>query len=167
ALWFEKYKDFLKRDWRRVEAVRHALFSSAKAQSNSPEHFGNGILQARSALDVQPDLSRTQTPPGNDSFSFLRVITGLGIDYQPPRELMFNLELTQLYLKNDTVDGARLQDIIGDPEKSVDDRTIKQFMDVVIANPKASVALRKHIASRYTLVTGGAKPKAPVEIVPP
>jgi len=166
ALWCEKYKDFLKRDWRRVEAVRHALFSSAKAQTTDPEHFGKGILQARSALDVKPDLNRDQTPPDNDSFSFLRVITGLGIDTQPPRELMFNLELTQLYLKNDTVDGTSLQDIIADPEKPVDDKTMKQFMDAVIANPNASVALRKHIASRYTVVTGGAKPKAPVDIVP-
>ena len=33
ALWYEKYKSFLSRDWHRVEAVRHALFTSAKRLS--------------------------------------------------------------------------------------------------------------------------------------
>ena len=62
ALWFEKYKDRLPRNWRRVEAVRHALFSSAKAPGADAQHFGNGILQANLALSVQPDLDRDQTP---------------------------------------------------------------------------------------------------------
>src|SRR5262249_35192343 len=49
ALWREKYKAQLPRDWRRVEAVRNALFQSARKADAG--HFGNGILQARAALD--------------------------------------------------------------------------------------------------------------------
>ena len=90
ALWYEKYKSFLPRDWRRVEAVRNALFSSAKAKRADPQHFGNGILQANAALAVAPSLNLPQTPPDSDSFSFLRVITGLGVTDAPLREQMFN-----------------------------------------------------------------------------
>jgi hypothetical protein len=161
ALWLEKYKDSLKRDWRRVEAVRQALFSSAKAQKADPEHFGHGILQARNALSVQPDLNRPQTPPDNDSFAFLRVLTGLGITEPPPREVMFNLELTQRYLAN-----AELQKIIPDPEAQVGDKQLRAFMDAIIEDGGASLALRKHIADRYSAVVGGAVRKAPPEIVP-
>ena len=42
ALWFEKYKNELPRDWRRVEAVRNALFTSTKLQEDK-KHFGNGV----------------------------------------------------------------------------------------------------------------------------
>src|SRR4029079_1088469 len=57
ALWFEKYKNELPRDWRRVEAVRNALFTSAKLKSDK-KHFGNGVLQARGGLSGRPGLGR-------------------------------------------------------------------------------------------------------------
>src|SRR5207245_1160138 len=79
ALWYEEYKNFLGRDWHRVEAVRNALFSSAKMRDADRQHFGNGILQANKALSIKPNLTLPQTPPDNDSFSFFRVITGLGL----------------------------------------------------------------------------------------
>src|SRR5258708_23972883 len=68
ALWYERYKTSLPVSWRRVEAVRNALFSSAKSKGVDPQHFGNGILQARAALDILPNLNLPQTPPDNDSF---------------------------------------------------------------------------------------------------
>lgn len=162
ALWYEKYKNFLGRDWHRVEAVRHALFSSAKAQGVDPEHFGNGILQANAALSVAPNLSLPQTPPDKDSFSFFRVITGLGLTDSPPREQMFDLELTQRYLAN-----KDLQDIIPDPEKPASDQELRRFMDAVIQDNQASLALRKHVAARYPSVAGGPVPSAPPDVVAP
>src|SRR5882672_11411678 len=162
ALWYEKYKNFLPRDWHRVEAVRNALFSSAKARSVDRQRFGNGILQANAALGIAPDLNLAQTPPDNDSFSFFRVITGLGLTDPPPREQMFNLELTQRYLAN-----KDLQDIIPDPEKPASDQELRRFMDAVIQDDKASLALRKHVAARYPSVAGGPAPSAPPDVVAP
>lgn len=162
ALWYENYKRFLPRNWQRVEAVRHALFSSAREKNPDPEHFGNGILQAKRALDFPPDLNRPQTPPDKDSWAFLRVITGLGISDSPPRELMFDLELTQRYLAN-----RELQEIIADPEKEVSDRDRRRFMEAVVADTGASVALRKHVAERYSSVVGASIPSPPPEIIAP
>jgi hypothetical protein len=161
ALWLEKYKDFHLSGWQRVEAVRHALFSSAKQPQNQEDavHFGRGILQARKALDVTPRTDLPKTDADDDSFAFLRVITGLGITEKPPRELMFNLELTQLYLRNIEVDGKKLQEIISDPgAPEISDAKRKEFMDAVIASNEASAALRKQITDRYPVVYGQKPP---------
>jgi hypothetical protein len=77
ALWLESHKQRLPRDWRRVEAVRHALFSTAR--TCDAKHFGNGILQAHSALGVAPDLNRSRSPTSEASFPLFRLITGLGL----------------------------------------------------------------------------------------
>ncbi|HEU4796414.1 MAG TPA: S8 family serine peptidase, partial [Pyrinomonadaceae bacterium] len=159
ALWYEKYKQFLPRNWRRVEAVRNALFRSARNVDR--EHFGNGVLQANDALAIQPDLNRPQTAPDRDSFSFFRVITGLGISEQPPRELMFNLELTQRYLVR-----PELQEIIPDPENKIDDADLRKFMEAVVSDEGASVALRRHVAERYPSVVGTTIPNTLPDVTP-
>ena len=160
ALWYEKYKNILPRDWRRVEAVRNALFHSAK--KTDATHFGQGILQARAALAVAPVLNLPMTPPDSDSFSFFRVITGLGVTDMSGRETMFNLELSQRYLCS-----AELQEIVPDPEANVPMDALKKFMEAAIHDPKASTTLRKQIAQRYSQVFGGAIPGAPPEVVAP
>ena len=64
ALWFEKYKSQLPRDWRRVEAVRDALFRSSR--NTDATHFGKGMLQANAALGLTPRLNLGKTPPDDD-----------------------------------------------------------------------------------------------------
>lgn len=160
ALWYEKYKNILPRDWRRVEAVRKALFDSARKADLT--HFGQGILQARGALEITPTLNLPMTLPDNDSFPFFRVITGLGIAEVSAREPMFNLELTQRYLRN-----KALQDIVPDPEKDVPSQDLKKFMDAAIQDPEASLALRKQIAARYTQVFGSSVSNPPAAVIPP
>jgi subtilisin family serine protease len=164
ALWLEKYKSALPRDWHRVEAVRKALFDTA-APTNNPDELGYGILRARNALDVRPDLTRPQSKSDEISFAFLRVITGLGISAIPARERMFNLELAQRWLLNE-----ELQKLVPDPDETqrLDREELVQFMDAVIADNGASDALRKHVASRYQAVAGKSVPSkiAPVRIVP-
>jgi subtilisin family serine protease len=151
ALWFEKNKATLPRDWQRVEAVRTALFDSAKARNADPTRFGRGILQANAALAVAPVLGLQKTEADSDSFAFLRVLTGLGLAEPPPREVMYNLELTQRWLLN-----PDLQGIVPDPDSAtqLDSATLRRFMDAAIADPAASRALRQQLATRYPLVTG-------------
>jgi len=155
ALWFEKYKTVLPRNYQRIEAVRHALFSTADHKDDA-EHYGNGVLRARAALDVPPLLNLPKSARSDNSFAFLRVVTGLGIVDAPPREMMFNLELAQRWLVN-----PRLQEIVADPEVaaelSPDD--MKRVMEAVIEDTGASVALRKHVASRFPIIGGGSAPR--------
>jgi hypothetical protein len=155
ALWMEKYKDRLPRDWRRVEAVRHALFSSA-ARKDDSKHFGNGVLQARAALDVLPVFGLSQSPKSKGSFvTLFRLVTGLGIDEPTPREEMFNLELTQRWLLN-----PELQDAV--PDLATADKLagprLERVMEAIIEDHGASTALRKHVAARYPLALRKSAP---------
>lgn len=149
ALWLEKHKDVLPRDWRRVEAVRKALFTSAR--KGNPKHAGQGALQALAALSVQPDLSRPMSAKSKNSFAFLRLLTGLGITEPTPREEMFNLELAQRWLTNED-----LQKLVPDPESlaRLDGAKLKKVMTAVIEDPNASKALRTHMVARYQVVAG-------------
>ena len=164
ALWFEKYKTDLPRDFQRIEAVRHALFSTAK-QKDDRQHFGNGVLQARAALDVKPVLGLPKSDRSSNSFAFLRVVTGLGIVEAPPRERMFNLELAQRWLVNDS-----LQKIVPDPDAvaRLEGDRLRLFMEAVIEDEGASLALRRQVASRYPVAAGnGSPPKlAPNAVIP-
>jgi len=157
ALWFEKYKSVLPRNWRRVEAVRNALFSTAKQKSDK-KHFGNGVLQAHSALGVKPVLGLPKSEESKNSFAFLRLITGLGIAEVPPREQMFNLELAQRWLVNE-----ELQSIMPDPDSAakLEGEKLRSFMEAVIEDDGASLALRKHVAARYPVAAGKSAPRTP------
>ena len=153
ALWLERYKHDLPRDWRRVEAVRHALFTSARAGGS--DALGRGIVRAQAALAVRPRLDLPRTPSDPDTFPFLRLLTGLGIDAPSPREAMFDLELVQRW----TVD-PRLQERIPDPHAatSVPSDTLREAMEILIEDDGVSRALRRHLAARYPTVVGRPPP---------
>ncbi len=156
ALRFEKYKNELPRDWQRIEAVRHALFTSAKNKKDDPEQLGNGILQAYAALSVKPVLGLKQTKADNDSFAFLRVITGLGVVSPTPREQMYNLEIAQRFMLN-----PALPKIVPEPEatKPLPEKALKEFMEAIIEDEGASRTLRKHVMSRYPVAARGPAPR--------
>jgi hypothetical protein len=157
ALWLEKYKASLPRDWRRVEAVRRALFSTTRVRTRR-DVFGNGILQARAALDVRPVLTLPKSAKSKNSFAFLRLITGIGLAEPPSRERMFNLEIAQRWLVN-----PDLQAVVLDPDRIAElaPADLKRVMDAIIADRGASVALRKHVAQRYPVLTSGSATRTP------
>jgi hypothetical protein len=160
ALWYEKYKQTLPHDWRRVEAVRRALFQTAR--NTDATHFGRGTLRALDALGVVPNLMLPKIPADSDSFAFLRVLTGLGIAEPTTRERMLNLELTQRYLMNPT-----LQAPIPDPEAQVSLDQLRVFAEAAIADKGASENLRRFLAGRYTATFGRSVPGAALESLEP
>lgn len=164
ALWIEKHKAVLPRDYQRVEAVRNALFLAAK-NAGDKEHFGNGFLRAADALKIQPVLNLPKSARSSNSFAFLRLVTGLGVAEAPPREEMLNLEIAQRWLVNE-----RLQEIVPDPEAAAAllGEDLRRFMEAIIEDPGASLALRKHVAGRYPVAAGRSAPysEKTKEIVP-
>ncbi|HEY3841488.1 MAG TPA: S8/S53 family peptidase, partial [Bryobacteraceae bacterium] len=101
ALWLNKYKSTLsyQEPWQTVEAVRKALFDSArKPAAEHFKHFGNGILQASDALRIAPMSGLTMTPSDKASWEFFQLFERpFGIapvaDLESPMEQMLNLEL--------------------------------------------------------------------------
>ncbi|MGC4154371.1 MAG: S8 family serine peptidase, partial [Propionicimonas sp.] len=166
ALWMERHKSSLPDDWRRVEAVRHALFATARRADRT---LGHGILQAHDALGVQPDLLLPKSGRSTHSWAVFRMLTGLGLEGEPVAERMFNLELAQLWLTS-----GRLHEILPDPAaaRPLSAERSRELLDALIDDPAASAALRKHLSARYPLVTGvpphadGGAPPAPGRAVP-
>jgi hypothetical protein len=162
ALWIEKHKQHLPASWRRVEAVRHALFTSAKAGRNKAK-FGNGILQANDALAIAPNLGLSRSAKSTHRWSFLRMLTGLFIDGTTSREEMFNLEFEQLWLMN-----TELADLVQDPDgqTSLTKDQAHDIIEAVLADDRASQALKDHLVSRHREVNRSTTSK-PLTGAPP
>ncbi|MGC8020568.1 hypothetical protein ACP3WW_22915, partial [Salmonella enterica] len=84
--------------WRRVEAIRHALFASARGGANP--RLGRGTLDAVGmAAQSAPLAELEQEKPDTASFAFLRALLGVGLtDPSDPTYAMLSLEALQLSL---------------------------------------------------------------------
>ena len=126
--------------WRRVEAVRHALFGTADAQQ--PKFFGKGLLRARQALDVALVLNLPKAPEDEVSFPWIRMLFGL--EAAPDGRLaMYETEALQLFLRS-----PGLQQIVGGADPDVDTLSAaerERFLDALKKDPTASQALRSFL----------------------
>jgi Subtilase family len=129
ALWLAEHWDKVSRypePWMRVEAVRQALFQSARKktermdEAETQEKIGQGVLRAHAALKIQPSdkdqLKRL--PPAQASWSWLNLLFGRGgvsfaVGGLSTRERQaLALELTQIAQRIRKVDEA-----IDDPDR--------------------------------------------------
>jgi hypothetical protein len=145
ALWIQNFKGDWEtkypEGWMRVEAVRKALFETARLENNGlHEQLGRGILQAGDALTVQPaDHAGLQKRPEDQlSFPFLRLITGLGAA-PDARQRMLEVEALQL-----TQQSQALEQLLPDPERpeGLSDADRQSVIDLLHDAPGASKALR-------------------------
>lgn len=143
ALWIQKNKagyDSYPQGWMKVEAVRTALFTSAV--DSSALKFGRGELRAVAALGIKPPAADTlkQEKPDSASFSFLKVLTGLGLDaFDDPQLRMLELEALQLSQSPD------IEAILPDPGVDPESLTLVQRVALAKAlatHPRASNRLR-------------------------
>ena len=97
ALWYQHRPSSTNIErWQRVEAVRHALFTSAdKTPTNRLEFFGQGLLRARDALEVPFDTSRPKAKKDNVWFPLLNLLTGFD-ELSVARRRMLEVEAAQL-----------------------------------------------------------------------
>ena len=159
AIWIQRNRsglDLYPEPWMRVEAVRKALFDSAR-QDDDPARLGHGELRVMDALNRAPAPKDDLTKEGEDSASFplLRVLLGVGLTAPDTRQQMLELEALQLS------QSAAVEQILPDPgadPSRVSSRTLEQLRDALIQNPQASDALRAAL---------GAGPRPPVVPVAP
>lgn len=147
--------------WMRVEAVRKALFDSARKNTRDDwqTYFGNGTLNAAAAMEVQPAQEAELRKQDRDSasFPFLRVLTGLGLAEASSE--MIQLEILQL-----TQQSEQLQEIIPDPdvsEKQISKRQKQHFFEAILADPKASSTLKENLRGHLTKQVHSVPPAAP------
>lgn len=138
--------------WMWVEAVRHALFASARkatAKMDAAETrrtLGQGVVQAMAALAVAPPeaSSLRRLPPGEASWGWLNLIFGQGgvslAADSPTRRSMLALELTQMAQRVQSVDEA-----IDDPSRAPDDipgTARNRYLEAALDEGQPSAPLR-------------------------
>src|SRR5215210_990916 len=97
--------------WQRVEAVRHALFTSAdKTPANRFKFFGQGLLRARDALEVAFDTSLPRSQKDNVWFPLLNLLTGFD-ELPEARRRMLEVEAAQL-----AASSPEIIEILPDPD---------------------------------------------------
>ena len=145
ALWIQTFKNDWENKysegWMRVEAVRKALFDSAKLENQSlRKQLGRGILQADSALSLQPADAASLVQQSEDklSFPFLRLITGLAAA-PATHQRMLEIEALQL-----TQQSRELELLLGDPEitQAPSEADKQRIIELLHDAPGASDSLR-------------------------
>lgn len=140
ALWMHTHRAWLDQlptseRWRRVEAVRKALFETA---GQADERCGRGALHARDALDASPAADLAPQDRDDVSFPMLRILTGLGVAGAPStRQRMLELEALQLSQTHD------IEALLPDPaQPPADPATARRVAEALLERPGASRALR-------------------------
>jgi subtilisin family serine protease len=142
ALWIQQNRaalDAFSERWMKVEAIRKALFESARDRNRT--FFGKGTLHAVTALAALPAAATAirPQPPDNAFFPLLRTLTGMGMAATPSgREHMLELEALQLS------QSKAIEDMLPDPDNPPSDpQEIREIADALASHPNASQALRQ------------------------
>jgi hypothetical protein len=169
ALYLQKHADTLfdpklyPEPWMRIEAVRHALFSTAdkSADGGSTDKLGNGMLRAARALEVAPVACEAlqKTPPDSASFAFLRVLTGLGVASEAdPTQRMLALEATQLSQRWGRSDSPNpVESALPDPDlpaEAISPAQRRGYFEALLAHPNASTKLKAHVRTLLAQTPG-------------
>ena len=161
ALWIQNNMTRLaayREDWMRAEAVRQALFLSARTGGDL-RRLGRGELQALAALDILPARASdlVKAPVDSASFSILNVLTGVdfGATSEPGRQM---LELEALQLSQSAGVEAVLPDPSIDPQ-SLSTKDKLNIAEALLAQPGISQTLRETLA-------GAMRTSAPVTSLP-
>jgi Subtilase family len=143
ALWLQRNRaavDAYPKGWMRVEAIRSALFGSAKENAQESKRLGRGELRAHEALAKAPAAASElqETDADNASFEFLRILTGRGLQASPqPQQQMLELEALQFS------QSAAVESVMPADPATASDAEVWQLAEALIAHPRASKSLRQ------------------------
>ena len=160
ATWIQHHRtalDAYPKGWMRVEAVRKALFDSAKKDSPNESWFGQGELRVNAALGEKPaaDNQLRQQAPDSTSFSIVHVLLGVAPGAAPDgRQLM--LELEALQLSQSPAVQAALKSFGADGQPTLSQQ--RQLLEALAAEPGASRALRQALKAEAPARAKSFKP---------
>ena len=131
---------------KKVEAIRHALFSTAyrTGAANEKDYFGKGIVQAHDAMQVpvkktglvMQEADTVRFPIFNVLFKGPTKAMA-----SPGEAMMIELEINQRVSES-----LVLQKLLGNKDyTSLSAASKKKFRDIIIADPDTSVVLRKYL----------------------
>ena len=138
ALWLHKYRSFeYQHPWQKVNAVRHALFSTARKDlPNSQKYFGNGTIRAADALQVAPKLDEKPLEKDSVYLPYLSLLLGWETIDTSAKE-MIEIELAQLEQGN-----PELRKLLEQIKDSVTKEHKAKIYAALCKIPEASQTLR-------------------------
>jgi Subtilase family len=167
AIWLQKNRaavDAYSEAWMRVEAIRKALFESAKFDSTMPNaddiklRIGRGQLRANDALARMPAAASAlhRTDPDSASFPLEQILTGLEMQAAPtgPRRRMLELEALQL-----SQSAAAIESLVPADPATAAPSDLRRLAEALIADPRTSKALREALKSKV-----GRRPPSPPSV---
>jgi hypothetical protein len=157
ALWLAEHWERISQysqPWMRIEAVRQALFQSARKKTDrmelaeTKEKIGQGVLRARAALAIQPpnEGQLVKLPPAQASWSWLNLLLGGGGvsfamgDMNAQQYQAFALELTQMAQQISKVDEAI--DDPGRPPDEIPSAAKNRYFEAALDEGNPSIRLR-------------------------
>jgi hypothetical protein len=175
ALWIQQHRRQLSSytaGWQRVEAARFALFSAAARGRQEPfEKLGWGPVQASDAIqqDPVPAEKLARQPEDSASFSFLRVLTGLGVAAAAsPAQRMLELEALQLSQQSHEIEAMLPDPDAADaPAPALQQRVIEALVEMPGASAHLRAALTARLPDRVAVPPAGrdlAKPRGAVRL---
>jgi hypothetical protein len=158
ALWLQMHLDQMTgaQPWQKVEAVRIALFNTARPGDG--ERLGHGSLRAMDALGVAYDparLPQAPQPPDNIDFALLKELFGLNVfgvatladaatgTLSPERQHMLEVEAAQLVQSV-----PQLAQIVGDADIATAQfppNVRRELVTAMRTSPAASQTLRQFL----------------------
>ena len=135
--------------WKKVEAIRNALFSSAVhsnkySDKDNLSYFGQGILQASDALNIPVRQNLTMTP--EDETPWFPILYTLF--KSKTATVDSSLEMLQLELQQLIFHHQELREIIDNEEKDISKiskRKWKKLREAVISHPDTSQTLKNRL----------------------
>ncbi len=167
ACWLQKNRVAVKKypeRWMRVEAVRQALFTSAR--NTDREHFGRGTLRADKAVNVAPTAADSLVKQPQDTVGIPLLEPTLGVIFGAAKptagQRMLRIEAAQILARS-----GELQSLLADagidpdrPPKDIPAAVRKQFLEAMADHPTASKSLKnalgKPIRGERPIVPAGA-----------
>jgi hypothetical protein len=147
--WNRAVVDAYPEGWMRVEAIRKALFETARrSQINSQEidrHLGRGKLSVNDALSSLPGAASVLRKTASDTAALpiLRILTGLGLQSPADDSRLQMLELEVLQLSQNT----DIERIIPSHVANASPLDVRRFAEVLADHPRASRALRQALGA--------------------
>lgn len=138
------------RGWQRVEATRKALFSTAQPPANgiTRNEVGNGILDARAALEFAPKLdSLAQEPRDVICNSFLEALLNIQLCDSGERQ-MLAIEVAQLIASDPSYEAAYPN--WDAPLAAHPFQHRNNFIKKLVADPRASQRLKAELTTSAT-----------------
>jgi len=170
ALWIASHRAALQalpQPWMRAEAVRQALFRTARRPgiADDARFFGHGHLAAAALLNQALPAGLVQAPAARPGLGLLKLLTGRGLGVADgtalPLDDLIELELLQLLQRAPELD-ALVRDLDIDeaaaPPSEADARRLFAAVRAwAESHPEASRTLKR----RLGMVEGGSRPAPP------